>query len=369
MEERTLFLLLRLGLGLSSLSEEDVPMLESLSAENWSHISNLAASQGVGAITADGIQVVYDNYPRINLALDKQEGRSIKYDWFGQQLSLEISNGQQISVMGDIAGIWSEAGIKMMVFKGQANGLLYPNPLHRSTGDIDCYLFDRYCDGNDLAAEKGAYVDTHWYKHSQIRYRNEIIENHRFFAHTRDGKKGKELNKVLCGLLDLPENSYDSYPDSSILLPPVLFNALFLTYHALAHFLSEGIRLKQVTDWVMFLKKEQSTIDWDMFNSLCDYFHFSTFLSAMNGIAVNRYGVVLSSQSIRCDSRFSEKMINSILHDDDYVFNSDKSAWRNRFHIIRNLFKYKWKYRDIYGCSIWKQLWYYVIGYMFHTEE
>lgn len=360
--------MLRLGLGLSSLSEEDIPMLESLSAENWSHISNLAASQGVGAITADGIQVVYDNYPKINLALDKPEGRYIKYDWFGQQLSLEISNGQQISVMNEMARLWAKSGIKMLLFKGQASGLLYPNPLHRSTGDIDCFLMGKYEEGNRVALENGVKVDTHWYKHSQIRYKGETIENHQFFVHTRNGKKGKELNRRLCDLL-LPDAEYISFPESLVLLPPVMFNALFLTYHGLAHFLSEGLKLKQVTDWVLFLDREQARIDWDAFNSWCEEFHLSVFLAVMNDIAEQKFGVELISTKIHTESRFTEKMVESILYDDDYVFSSGKSAWRNRFHLIHNMFRYRWKYKYIYRQSAFKHLWFYFSGFLFHTDK
>ena len=55
---------------------------------------------------------------------------------------------------------------------------------------------------------------------------------------------------------------WSTFPDSEILLPPVQWNAMFLTYHACAHFLSEGLRLKQILDWAMFLKKEQNNVDW-----------------------------------------------------------------------------------------------------------
>ena len=366
--EDVLFLLLRLGLGLSSFNEDCIPVLEALSIEDWTKIIDVSSRQGVAAIAFDGLQIVYKCAPGIDLVLDRREWKTLKYDWFGQQLSLEISNEHQISVMNELAHLWSDAGIRMLLFKGQANGLLYPNPSHRSTGDIDCFLMGKYEEGNRVAHEAGGKVDTHWYKHSQIRFKGESFENHQYFVHTRDGKKGKELNQKLCDFL-LPEVEYASFPGSIVLLPPVMFNALFLTYHGLAHFLSEGLRLKQVTDWVMFLNKEQARIDWDTLNSLCEEFHLSRFLTVMNDIAVQKFGVRLSSAGISTENRFSEKTVKSILYDDDYVFSSGNSAWRNRFHLVRNMFKYRWKYKEIYGQGILKQLWFYVSGFVFHTDE
>ena len=58
---------------------------------------------------------------------------------------------------------------------------------------------------------------------------------------------------------------WKTFPESEVLLPPVQWNAMFLTYHACGHFLSEGLRLKQILDWAMFLKKEQNNVDWKAF--------------------------------------------------------------------------------------------------------
>ena len=48
----------------------------------------------------------------------------------------------------------------------------------------------------------------------------------------------------------------ETLPRTDVLLPPPIFNAIFLTYHAQAHFLEEGLRLKQLLDWAMFLKRD-----------------------------------------------------------------------------------------------------------------
>ena len=268
--------------------------------------------------------------------------------------------------MNDLAQKWIDEGCKVMLMKGQANGLLYPNPFHRSPGDIDCYLFENYQLGNDIAKKTGAVVDEGWYKHSQISYKGELFENHLYFVHTREGKRSKRLQKELEKMLHVTE--WRTFPESEILQPPVQWNAMFLTYHACAHFLSEGLRLKQILDWAMFLKKEQNNVDWKSFYEYCDRYHFRRFADAMTAMCVDCLGVKIENTDITTESPYMEKIMRSTLYDDDYIYNSGETIWKSRWHVIRSLFKYKWRYDDIYQESVLKQLWWYVSGYLFHTE-
>lgn len=147
-----------------------------------------------------------------------------------------------------------------------------------------------------------------------------------------------------------------------------MFNALFLTYHVQAHFLEEGLKLKQLLDWAMFLKKDAGKLDWSEFYSICEKFHLRRFAEVTTDIAVHYLGVQLNNPQIVTKSPYTEKVIHSTLFDKDFVFNSGQSGRANRWHIIKNLFKYRWKYRDIYQHSILWQLWWYVFGFVFKSE-
>ena len=68
------------------------------------------------------------------------------------------------------------------------------------------------------------------------------------------------------------------------------------------------------------------------------------------------------------ESPYAEKILRNALYEDDYVFSSGESSWKNRWHIVTNLFKYRWKYEEIYQQSVWKQLWWYASGFIFKTE-
>ena len=366
MEEK-LFIILRLGLDITNTSDEPIRLFKGMTEKELEELRLLSQEQGVGGICFSGI--------RKAITALGQEGQSLMdtmayLKWLGMTAKRAQLNEMQLQTTKALAGEWGKHGIKMMLMKGQANGLLYPNPMHREKGDVDVFLLRdgscAYAEGNEAARKMGMQVDDSWYKHSQISANGETVENHQYFVHTRDGKRGKNLDKKLRELVFV--DKYETYPDSEILLPPVMFNALFLTYHALAHFVSEGMHLKQVVDWAMFLKQENKNIDWQILYKLSDEYKLRVFLECMNMIALRRFRIQGKFSVSSELSQQAEKIMDSVLHDKDFVFSSGESGWANRRHLIKNLFKYRWKYEEVYGISIWKQMWYYASGFLFKTE-
>lgn len=361
--QEALFTLIRLGLETETPSKEGLRTIASLCGREWTQLGVLAEKQGVLGIVMDGIERCHTDYTdsTANLPLE------LKLEWIGETLQIEQSNQQQIAVMNDLAEKWSQKGCRVMVMKGQANGAFYPRPNHRSPGDIDCYLFDDYAKGNVIARQVGADVDESWYKHSVINYKRETFENHQYFVHTRDGKRGKRLNQELVDAV-IGER-FTVMEGTNVLMPPVQWNAMFLTYHACSHFVSEGLRLKQILDWAMFLKSHQNDVNWPEFYAFCERNHLRRFADAMTAIAVNYLGIKVTQNSqITTESPYAEKILHNTLYEDDYVFSSGESGWKNRWHIVTNLFKYRWKYKDVYEMSIYKQLWFYITGFIFKTE-
>ncbi len=367
--EDSLFQLLRIGLGIEQPSDGAIGHLASISSEKWKKLRDLAERQGVAAIVIDGLNDLSQKYGKnsIGAGVDPEQWKLFMLEWMGSLLMIEQANEVQKEVMNNLTKKWNEAGCRVMVMKGQANGLFYPHPNHRATGDIDCYLFENYAKGNEIARTNGAKVDESWYKHSVISYKNETFENHQYFVHTRDGKGGKILEKELEEALKVDCSQFTPLSES-VVCPPMQWTAMFLTYHACAHFISEGLNLKQILDWAMFLNKHQNDVDWEKYYEFCGRHHLSRFANVSTSLAKNYLGIKITNKDIQSDSPYTECVLRSALYDNDYVFGSGKGNWYNRFHLIRNLWTYRWKYRDIYQMSPLRQLWYYATGFIFKTE-
>lgn len=373
--EDSFFSLIRFGIGAETLDDKKADQYLSLSMTQWRKVISLADKQGVSAIAIDGMQRLYDIYGKKLKAVSETptEWSQWVYECVGTMTQYEQMSQAQRKVISELSEIWGKDGIRLMVFKGQANASFYPVPGHRATGDIDCWLFGDAEKGDSLLKETGAVVDNRWYRHSKIFYKGETIENHRVMSHTRGSKRKREMEEELRSMVN------DSLlmvieGCEKALMPSAQFNACFLTYHGLHHFLSEGLRMKQVMDWAMFLKAEKDKVDWKAYNEFCKRYKLDRFAAVMNYIAGHYLNIIIDSNQNDNENEkvreLAEKMMKSTIYDDDYLFNSGKSDWTVRWLLVKNMLtRNRWKYRDIAQESVCKHLWENFKGFVFKEEE
>lgn len=108
---------------------------------------------------------------------------------------------------------------------------------------------------------------------------------------------------------------FETIPRTGVLVPPPMFNALFLTYQAQAHFLEEGLKLKHLLDWAVFLKLDADKVYWLEFYKICDMYHLRRFAEVATDIAVHNLGVKLTNPKIVMESPHAVKVIHSTLFD------------------------------------------------------
>lgn len=363
--------ILKLGIGTARATDTGCEPLLKLFTSEWRELMDLATNQGVAAVANDGLQVLLDERQKDMVAAMESpiEWKMWVIENAGVLTLYEKKNVQQQKVISDVAGLLAKNGIKMMIFKGQANGSFYPNSLHRAPGDIDCYLFGDDAAGDELLAANGASIDNRWYRHSKISYKGETIENHRVMGHTRGSRKKQEMENEF-RLMVQGEGLNVIEGCGKALMPTAQFNACFLTYHGLHHFLTEGLRMKQVLDWAVFLKEKQKEVDWQVFNAFCQKYQLDRFAAVMNYIAVHHLGVEVLEDGIIQDVKYAEKIMESTLHDSDYLFNSGKSDWVVRWLLVKNMLtKDKWKYKDLAQENVWIHLWEKIKGFLTKEEE
>ena len=115
------FILLRLGLDASTVGAENLSDIKVLSADEWLDFGTIAREQGTLGIMLDGI----DRLENSSKELTKKLITNYKLEWIGEVLQIEQKNRQQTKIMFDMAERWRLAGCRVMLMKGQANGLLY----------------------------------------------------------------------------------------------------------------------------------------------------------------------------------------------------------------------------------------------------
>lgn len=332
------FHLLRVAIGTERA--EEVAATIATEEVAWQDVYLMARKQGVLAIAFDGLTQLMDASELLAQSLPK----SLKLQWITASLTIERRYEHARTVAAELAERWAEHDIKTVCMKGMVFSTYYPVPSHRECGDFDCYPLDDYDKGNAVARELGAKVEEDFYKHSEILYKKLMVENHQYIVATREGKRTRSFNAQLDGMLRV-EGACQPLLGTKILMPPPMFNALFMTYHTYSHFLSEGIRLRHILDWALFLKGSQYTFDWERFYAICDEQYLRAFVDVQTALAVEVFGVEIDNKDIATTSPYTERVLHSIIEEDAAIYSQDVSKWRMRMLVLRNLFASRWKYK------------------------
>ncbi len=330
------FRLLRMGLGTLNEPEDKWDMIQGNRALSVSDCQ-VAISQGVGAFLFDGLQKAVE----CGMLPPDAVSREVKMKLFTHTMQVEKQCKKQYVSATELSSLFAANGIKVIVLKGIAAGTNYPNPLHRPCGDLDCFLFNRYKDGNRIAKEAGAEVIPFHYKHSLIKYKGLMVENHQFCTPIRDGEKTKKFERLLQSLLK--EEGMSKIGETRLENPSPMFNALFLTFHGMNHFLLENIALRHLCDWAMLLHKHGDNIDWQLFMNVADEYGLRRFADAMTHLSEKWLGVeVPFKYKAILDPKREDALFEEILK--GLPTCKDGSLWQQRITVFKNLVKNKYHF-------------------------
>ena len=337
--------LVRLGIGHSSKFQP--------TAVNWAEIKTLALKHGLSAVVLDGIERASQD---CKIPLD------LKLQWIGEVLqAYEGRYKAYEKAIGELAEFYNGHGYKMMVLKGYACSLDWPRPEHRPCGDIDIWLFGKQKEADAaIAREKEIDVDYSHHHHTIFNWGGFTIENHydfinthRHYSHRGLEQLFKELGKDDTHYVEVKGTSKDS--ETKVYLPSPNLHALFLIRHALNHFTSIGINLRQVLDWAFFAEKHTNEIDWKWLKDVLEKYHMIDFYNCLNAICVENLGFEARIfNGVQFNPEMKEKVLADILTPEYEVETGIKNMlkrWNG------NRWKHKLCYKENMLAAFWYGVW------------
>lgn len=95
----------------------------------------------------DGLNVVHDS----GLLVHGSISQMLRLQWKGEVMqNYEVRYQEYEKAISSLAGFYNQHGFKMMVLKGYACSLDWPNPKHRPCGDIDIWQFGKQAEADRL---------------------------------------------------------------------------------------------------------------------------------------------------------------------------------------------------------------------------
>ena len=335
------FLLLRAAIG------TEPSYRRSLTSDEWRALYRVCVVQGVTAVVFDFVKT---------LPKSEAPDMALLMEWLSAATAVEQTMRRMQITAEEFAEEMERREFPVVVLKGLAFAQYYKNPLHRECGDFDCYMMGKKEAGDLAALELGGTMEEAGYKHSHLLFKGLTIENHRFFTDFDNTPTGMLTEQVL-GELIQEEQTYIG--DSKLSCPSANFNALFLLKHTQGHFIDEGIRMRHVLDWALFLRAKQEEVDWSKVMPMLETTRTAQFAGVMTAIAVRSLSIeILNKGLLTLASNAELKMVKAVLADimgeqpPIYV----NGLWHKTKRILRR-FRRMWKYRSLASESYPRMVW------------
>lgn len=335
------FHLLRAAIGTEPFSGR------SITSDEWWALHKMCAVHGVKAVVFDFVR---------QLPKSEAPDRALLMQWLSAATGVEQTMRRMQVTAEEFAEEMEKREIPVVVLKGMAFAQYYPNPLFRECGDLDCYMMGKKEEGDLAAVELGGKVEEAGYKHSHLIYKGLTIENHRFFTDFDNTPTGMLTEQVLGELI---QEGQIYLGDSKLSCPSANFNALFLLKHAQGHFIDEGIRMRHVLDWALFLRKKQEEVDWSKVLPMLEVTHTAQFAGVMTAIAVRYLRIEvhnkgLSALASNAEQRMVEAVLADIMGEQPAIY--VKGLCHKTKRILRR-FRRMWKFRLLASESYPRMVW------------
>lgn len=309
---------------------------------DWEFFYTLSKRQGVTAIIFETIK---------NLPKEVAPPKAITLKWLSHALSIEQQMQKKEAVAVEFAEKLSERGIQTVVLKGLAYASYYPNPYHRESGDLDCYLLGQKELGDKVTVEIGGKMEEAGYKHSHLYYKGLTIENHNYLTSFDSTKLGIKTERLL---QDCIKEGCQPIGNTKLLNPSADFNALFLIKHAQRHFIKEGICIRHLLDWAFFLKAESQNVNWNKVVPMMRECRILNFARVLTNLCVEKLGMSINIAELTTPMKISDAVLKDILGEQPDLFHENFMQKIGR--IVRRFYR-MWKFRSLADESYCRLVW------------
>ena len=164
-----------------------------------------------------------------------------------------------------VLSAFRQADIPIVVLKGAAAAINYPQPNGRSMGDIDLIVPPEYFDQAFSLLERLGWVnDTSLEinpRHAGFKKADcPEIELHRFFSTCTNKQQAHYLDQAIYNAI--PRATWEDVAGFNVPVLPPLENGLVLLAHVNQH-LGSGLGLRQILDWQMFVAAHLTNELWE----------------------------------------------------------------------------------------------------------
>ncbi len=240
--------------------------------------------------------------------------RSEKCEYIRKKLNQTLADNAKVDFEHvRICEIMKNSGIPCTILKGFASALYYPDALMRSMGDVDFLVdTDNFEEANKVLAENGYDATDKSHDVHDI-YLGKVCRCEMHFQPSGipHGKVGVKVRKYLSGLLENSEKVQTELGE--ITVPSTFHHGLIILLHMCHHLTGDGLGLRHLCDWAVFLNTVGEEKFLEMFEKPFKDIGLWEFAKIMTFISCEYLGLSGMDWAKDADKRLADYILIDII--------------------------------------------------------
>lgn len=312
--------------------QEDCIIPEKAKYINWDRMLVWAKQQAIVGVIYQGI---------LKAGKDLEIPSNTLMEWIGYAQLIEQQNRILNQYCIEASTMLKKKGFAPCILKGQGNAMMYPNPLLRTSGDIDVWVNCK--NKNDVIGFANQHltdVEIAYHHVGGVMCNGISVELHFFPGFTFHPlynyrlKRYFERNKEK----QFAHNIKLIDTENEICVPTVDFNIVYQLSHLFKHFISGGVGLRQMIDYYYLLKSDERGKMADE-SPILEYLGLRKFAGAVMYIMKEIFELEENYLIVPKNKKQGEFLLTSILEDGNFgqhaKFMQKRAGHSN--HLIRYL--------------------------------
>ena len=233
-----------------------------------------------------------------------------------------IAGTQNFAEHSELHELMTANEIPYVAMKGLASARYYPEPNLRSMGDVDFLVAKENVSRAGKLLESIGFAVDHGEEDDGIhiaytRSPMSIWELH----HSVNGIPNNEIGELIRAEMDkaIPTSETTEVDESTCCLPDKLHHGLIMLLHTASHLTSEGVGLRHLCDWVVFVSALSDAEFREIFEKKLKRFGLWRFAQALTLLGIrylgapNKVWALEAAESRKLDDATLEGLMNDII--------------------------------------------------------
>ena len=262
------------------------------------------------------------------------------YEWIGISERIKAQNRLLNKRCIEITKIFEKAGFRSCILKGQGNALMYPDPLLRTSGDIDIWVEGNRKEIRDFVTSRCPHAQDGDMHIEFPVFRDVTIEVHYKPSYSSIPKFERRLQAWFKSQADEQFTngvSLTGVAEKEICVPTMMFNAIQQMSHIMGHFFVEGIGLRQFVDYYYVLNHSDVRGRKEEIREGFRWLGLEKFASGVMWIEKEILGIDEQCLIVEPNKRLGRLILNEMMEGGSFGHYDQRYLLRNKGYLARGL--------------------------------